>query len=131
MACHFSFLVPFLEDLGEVDRRKATLGSSVGGHHMGADYPGTWLPCRAWRSLRGRSGPGPGGGSGWGWLCWRWAQGRIQGMFLVAGAAWSSTYSTAYMLFSPYLKLGLHPPCPPWSPNDQLSAPVWLGKHMS
>lgn len=71
------------------------------------------------------------GGSRWGWLCWRWGQRGIQGTFLVAGAAWPSTYSTAYMLFSPYLKLGLYPPCPPWSPNDQLSAPEWLGKRMS
>lgn len=89
----------------------------------------TWMPTAlwAWRTPEAGMALAPGWVSGWGWLRWRWVQvqdpGQVSGGYCLAQHFVYSLYAVQFPL-----EAGTASTLPP---SDQLSAPEWLGKHMS
>lgn len=77
LACRFSILVPFLEELGGVDRRKTILGSFiwVTTWMLTALWAWPWLLGRAWRNPEAGAALAQGWESGWAWMCRQWDAG--------------------------------------------------------
>ena len=111
MACQFSVWVPFLEELSKVDRRKTSLGSSAGWGGVT-----TWVVTALWGPgglPEARLAPAPRWGVSVGLVVLVVGTGHISGCgsCLVQHVLYS-------MLLSPHLKLGMCPPCPPWTSRN-------------
>ena len=91
-------------------------GEPRGGHPRGADYP---------------AGPRAGVREGLAMLVVGTGVRSRAGFWLQVPPGPALPLQPVCTLLSPHLKLRLCPPAPQGPPNDQLSAPVWLGKRMS